>query len=395
MSPTAPAHLPFEQDHPLRPARLLRDLQARGPIHAIRTALGHPAWLVTGYEEVRRLLDDDRLGRSHREPESASRTGESALFGGPLGDFDTEQADHRRMRALLQPHFSPRRMRALRGRVETLTTGLLDELAATGPPADLHAALALPLPIAVICELLGVPYDDRAQFRAWTQAAGDLTDRARSEQGLAELFTYGRKLMARKRAEGDPDADVISRLAATPGVSDDEAAAMGMFLLFAGHETTVAAIDEGALWLLANPQQWQALMEDPSRIDAAVEEILRAPGQGGGGIPRYARADLEIAGVPVRAGDLVLLDTGAANHDAAVFTDPDRFDIDRPAVPHLSFGHGARYCIGAPLARIELRVAFSRLIARFPTLTLECAPEELTFNANVLTGGLTALPVSW
>nr|BFE80597.1 hypothetical protein GCM10020093_031980 [Planobispora longispora] len=180
---------------------------------------------------------------------------------------------------------SPRRMRALRGRVETLTTGLLDELAATGPPADLHAALALPLPIAVICELLGVPYDDRAQFRAWTQAAGDLTDRARSEQGLAELFTYGRKLMARKRAEGDPDADVISRLAATPGVSDDEAAAMGMFLLFAGHETTVAAIDEGALWLLANPQQWQALMEDPSRIDAAVEEILRAPGQGGGGIP--------------------------------------------------------------------------------------------------------------
>ncbi|MEU0564911.1 cytochrome P450 [Nonomuraea sp. NPDC005983] len=126
-----------------------------------------------------------------------------------------------------------------------------------------------------------------------------------------------------------------------------------------------------------------------------MEEILRAPGLGGGGVPRYARTDLEIAGAHVRTGDLVLLDNGAANHDAAVFTDPDSFDIDRPAVPHLSFGHGAHYCIGAPLARIELQVVFSQLAARFPTLKLGCAPEELSFNAHVLTGGLTALPVTW
>uniref|UniRef100_UPI003F497427 cytochrome P450 n=1 Tax=Nonomuraea bangladeshensis TaxID=404385 RepID=UPI003F497427 len=391
----APVQLPYEQPDPMRPAPLLRELQTRTPIHAIRTAVGDPGWQVTAYEQVRALLDDDRLGRAHREPDKASRTGESAMFGGPLGDFDTEQADHRRMRSLLQPHFSPKRMRALRARVETLTAGLLDDLAAAGPPADLHAALALPLPIAVICALLGVPYADRAQFRAWTQAAGDVTDRARSEQGLTELFLYGQQLVARKRAEADADADVISRLAATEGVSDDEAAAMGMFLLFAGHETTVAAIDEGALWLLAHPGQWQALVEDPSRVDAAVEEILRAPGLGGGGIPRYAREDLEIAGVQVGAGDLVLLDTGAANHDAAVFADPDRFDLGRPAVPHLSFGHGARYCIGAPLARIELQVVFSQLAARFPALKLGCAPGELSFNAHTLTGGLTALPVTW
>ncbi|MET7338773.1 cytochrome P450 [Nonomuraea sp. NPDC005650] len=390
-----PVQLPFEQTGPMQPALLLRRLQARGPIHAIRTAVGDPAWLVTGYEQVRRLLDDDRLGRAHREPERASRTGESALFGGPLGDFDTEQADHRRMRTLLQPHFSPKRMRALRGRVETLTTTLLDELASAGPPADLHAALALPLPIAVICELLGVPYDDRTQFRAWTQAAADITDRGRSEQGLAELFTYGQQLVARKRAEGDPDADVISRLAATEGVSDDEAAAMGMSLLFAGHETTVTMIGMGALWVLATPGQWQALVDDSGRIDAVVEEVLRAPGLGGGGIPRYARTDLEIFGTQVREGDLVLLDTGAANHDAAVFGDPDRFDLDRPTVPHLTFGHGARYCIGAPLARIELQMVFAQLAARFPTLKLACSVEELTFNPNVLTGGLTALPVTW
>ncbi|MFE3450326.1 cytochrome P450 [Nonomuraea sp. NPDC059194] len=387
------AQLPFDQPGLLQPPPLLRALQADGPIHRIRTAVGDEGWLVTGYDLVRHLLDDDRLGRSHPEPDKAARTGDSAMFGGPLGDYESEQADHRRMRSLLQPHFSPKRMRALRGRVETLTSALLDELAAAGPPADLNAALALPLPIAVICELLGVPYGDRGRFRAWTQAAADVTDRARSEHGLAELFAYGQELVARKRAE--PGDDVITRLADTEGVSDDEAAMMGMALLFAGHETTVTAIGMGALWLLTNPDQWQAIVADPSLIDPTVEEILRAPGQGGGGIPRYAHADLDIEGVHVRAGELVLLDTGAANHDATVFEDPDRFDSSRQAVPHLTFGHGARYCIGAPLARIELQVVFSQLTTRFPTLRLAVEVEELTVNQHVLTGGLAALPVRW
>jgi pentalenolactone synthase len=395
---TTAFQLPFERPGPLEPAPILRRLQEQGPIHPIRTAVGDPAWLVTGYDQVQALLDDNRLGRAHRTPETASRTGKSALFGGPQGDFDTEQADHRRMRALLQPHFSAGRMRALRPRVEALTSALLDELAAQEPPADLHAALAVPLPIAVICELLGVPYDDRAQFRTWTQAAADVTDQARSEQGLAELFGYGQRLVARKRREGrinDGETDVISRLAMTEGVSDDEAAMMGMFLLFAGHETTVVAIGMGVLWLLAHPDQWQALVADPSRIDVAVEEILRAPGLGGGGIPRYARTGMDVAGVPVQEGDLVLLDTGAANHDAAAFTDPYRFDIARRETGHLTFGRGARYCIGAPLARLELNVVFSQLVARFPTLSLVVGVEELMFNPQVLTGGLTALPVSW
>jgi pentalenolactone synthase len=137
------------------------------------------------------------------------------------------------------------------------------------------------------------------------------------------------------------------------------------------------------------------LVADPTRINAAVEEILRAPRLGGGGIPRYARTDLEVDGVHVRAGELVLLDTGAANHDAATFPDPDRFDIAREAAGHLTFGHGSRYCIGAPLARIELQVAFSQIAARFPTLRLDVPVHELRFNPHVLTGGLTALPVAW
>src|SRR5262249_987239 len=217
--------------------------------------------------------------------------------------------------------------------------------------------------------------------------------RARSERGLADLFSYGRQLVAHWREH--PGDDVISRLCATCGVGDDEIAMLSMFLLFAGHETTLVAIGMGALMLLTNPQHWQALRADPRLIPAAVEEMLRAPGTSGGGIPRYARADLQISGVQVRAGDLVLLDNGAANHDAKAFPDPDRFDITRHAASHLTFGHGPRYCIGAPLARIELQAAFSQLIPRFPGMRLAVPVEELTLNTGMLTGGLARLPVTW
>jgi cytochrome P450 len=210
---------------------------------------------------------------------------------------------------------------------------------------------------------------------------------------LAELFGYGQKLVARNRH--DPGDDVISQLCATEGVSNDEAAVLSMALLFAGHETTVVQIGLGALVLLTNLDQWQALVDNSGLIGKAVEEMLRAPGKGSGGIPRYARIDLEVDGVLIRAGDLVLLDNGAANHDPMVFADPDRVDITRSAAAHLTFGHGARYCIGAPLARIELQVVFARLAARFPTLRLAVGVEELTMRRDVLTGGLVELPVRW
>ncbi|WP_184582635.1 cytochrome P450 [Lipingzhangella halophila] len=388
-----PVHLPFELTHPLQPAPVESELRARGPIHPVRTAVGDAAWLVTGYKEVRELLDDDRLGRSHPDPANASRTGESAVFGGPMGNFDTERIDNSRMRGLLRPHFTRGRMRALIPHVEELTRDLLDRLDQRTPPADLVEALALPLPIAVICALLGVPYEDRERFRAWSQAAADKHDRARSEQGLAELFEYGRELVARKSRE--PGDDVLSRLAGTDGVSADEAAMMGMFLLFAGHETTVVAIGFGVLMLLAEPEQWRAVHADPGLLDSVVEETLRARVGNGDGIPRYARSDLEVAGVPVRAGDLVLLDIRAANHDESVFANSADFDVTRQPADHLSFGHGARYCIGAPLARIELRAVLAQLIPRFPDMRLATRVEELTINRSALTGGLTSLPVTW
>ena len=191
--------LPFAQPHPLRAGAELLALRATGPIHKVLTPVGDEAWLVTGYAEVRALMDDERLGRSHRSPQTAPRSRASALFGGPIGEFESEPQGHRRMRDLLQPLFSPRRLRALQVRVEALTAGLLDQLADTAQPADLHAVVAHPLPVLVICELLGVPYGDRDRFRVWVDAAAFADDIAESGAGMAALVDYGVGLVAEKR----------------------------------------------------------------------------------------------------------------------------------------------------------------------------------------------------
>ncbi|WP_436773916.1 cytochrome P450 [Yinghuangia sp. YIM S09857] len=397
------AQLPFHAPEPLHTPPELRELRDSGVIHKVRTRVGDDAWLVTGYEEVRALLDDRRLGRSHPDPERAPRFGESALLGTPVGNHETEQADHAHMRRILQPLFSPRRMRALRPRIARLTADLLDDMEKSGSPADLNAALALPLPILVICELLGVPYADRDRFRAWSVAVGDVADAARSTDGLMQLYAYGRELVDHKRHS--PGDDIISDLCATDGLGDAEIASLSMMLLFAGHETTVVQIGYGALCMLGTPGEWPALVADPSRVDAAVEEIMRAPIAGTGGMPRWAATDLEIAGVTVHAGELVLLDTFTANHDPAVFPDPERFDperfdarrcgADRAPAQHLGFGYGARYCVGAPLARIELTEVFGQLAARFPHLRLAVPTSEIRFTRDQLTTAIVELPVAW
>ncbi|GAB3879283.1 cytochrome P450 [Kibdelosporangium lantanae] len=357
------------------------------------TPKGDPVWVANGHAEVRDLLQDERLGRSHRTPETAARLGESALFGGPQGDFDTELVDHARMRALLQPHFSAKHMRALGPRVAALTTELLDGFT---PPTDLVAGLAVPLPILVICELLGVPYAERDQFRAWSEDAGNTVDRQRSEQGMAALFGYGYELVARKRAE--PADDVISRLAATDGVTDDEVATLAMALLFAGHETTVAQIGVAALQLLSDPDRWAKLCADPGLVPNAVEESLRTPVRENpeiSGLIRYARTDMHTDTADVPAGGLVVLDVAKANLDPAVFPHADRFDVTRSTNPHLSFGHGIRYCLGAPLARVELREVFTQLVTRFPGMRLAVPAEEVRQKSEQLTAGLVELPVTW
>ncbi|AUS81029.1 cytochrome P450 [Actinoalloteichus sp. AHMU CJ021] len=387
----APVQLSFEQRCPLHVAPGLRELQATGPIHRIRTAVGDDAWLVTGYTEVRALLDDPRVGRSHPDPARAARSGDAALQGGPMGEFASEDSDHARLRTLIQPHLSPARLRPFTPRVEALVEECLDRLAAAGPgPVDFARLVAAWLPTAVICALIGVPDADRDRFRGHARAMADLRDAERSRRGMAELFEYCRRLVAVKRRT--PGEDVVSRLLARDGVTDEDAARACVLLLFGG-EAAVMAIGIGAVLLLTDAGQREELRARPDRMPGAVEEMLRGMDKGGDGVSRYARADLRVGEVVVRAGDLLLLDTGAANHDVSVYAAPDRFDVGRRDAPHLSFGHGSRYCAGAPLARVELRVLFTRLLARFPGMRLAVDPARLRVERDVVAGGLAELPV--
>ncbi|WP_306205400.1 cytochrome P450 [Actinoplanes sp. RD1] len=387
----AVAQLPFEQAHLLEVAPLLRTLQSEGAVHRVRTPEGVEAWLVTGYAEVRQLLDDPRLSRSNPNPGAVKDSG-SAFLDNLLGDLAT---DHARLRSLLEPHFAPELMAKVRSSVEELTEELLDELAGKTPPVDLRVELALSLPILVMCEWLGVPPEDKNKFSVWTQDAASVGDPARSQQGMGQLFAYCRQLVAQKREA--PADDVISRLCAAEGLTDMEIVALTALLLFGGYETTVARIGTGVLLLLTNRDQWQAVLDDPGVIAGAVEELLRLsiPNPHNGGMPRFALTDFEVGGVTIRAGDLVLLNIVAANHDELAFPDADRVDVHRRDGGSLTFGHGAHYCVGAPLARMVLQASLVRLVKRFPEMRLAVDVQELGLRHDTLVGGLIALPVTW
>lgn len=389
--------LPFERDGDVLgvPERF-RELQREAPVSRVRTLTGDPAWLVSGYGALRELYGNRALGRSHRTPEDAPTTSASAVQGGPQGGFDTEQQRHRRMRKLLTPAFSPRRMERLRARIGSRVDEVLDGMRT--PPVDLHEELSAPLPVMVICELLGAPFTDHDRLRAWSQAMADLTDGEASAAARAEFEAYTAELMQRKRRE--PADDVISDLVhagESTALPADEVARLATGLLFAGHETTMTRIDLGTLLLLRNPEQRAKLLADPALLEGAVEEILRmtVTPTPTGGVARWAAHDITVGELTIKAGEAVLLANGAANRDTGVFDDPDAFDITRSSNPHLSFGHGAHFCIGANLARIELQAVFGRLFQRFPGLRLAVSEDELLVNRDKLTGGLAALPVTW
>ncbi|MEW9554180.1 cytochrome P450 [Nonomuraea sp. NPDC050783] len=385
--------IPFARKDPLDMPAAYRELRAEEGIARVRTRTGDEFWLVSGYEDARALFNDPRLGRSHPEPDRAARLSGSALLGGPQGEPATERADHERMRRLFMPAFSARRMKALAGHVGSLVDERLDRLAGLAPPADLHAELSFPLPVLVICQLLGVPYEDREYFSGVSARMGGMLDHEDSEAARDEMAAYTAALIERKRRE--PAEDVLSDLA---GQLDDDGAIARLAggLLFAGHETTVNRIDFGVLLLLAHPDQLDLLKADPGLAPGAVEEILRMAAPSLHGLPRYAHEDIGIGGVTIRKGEAVVLMPGAANRDERVYPDPDAFDIRRPLTdPHLSFGYGPRFCIGASLARVELVAVFSRLFQRFPGLRLAVPVTDLPRNAGRITEGFAELPVTW
>ncbi|MFE0802400.1 cytochrome P450 [Streptomyces sp. NPDC058812] len=389
--------LPFARPDGLSIPPRVHELRKDGPLHRVLTPAGDEAWFAVGHDVVKQLFADKRLGRAHPNPEEAARVSDSAWLGGPAGNYETEETDHTRMRDLLQPYFSPRRMRTLRPRIEVLVDDLLDEMEDVGQPANLHELVAFPLPALVICEMLGVPAEDRSLIREWSDGISDMADQRRSSASLAALYDYMSRLTGKKRESGDPGDDLIAVLCAAEGgtLDDDYITYLAMMTVFAGHETTVTSIDLGVLLLLTNPAQHQALLDDIDLVPSAVDEILRASAHAEAWALRYAREDIDIAGMTIRAGDCVLLERPGADRDESAHVRPDEFDVRRSPNPHLAFGYGPRYCMGAPLARLELEVLFSRLVPRFPRLRPAVPVEEMTIRRGLLTAGFHEVPVNW
>jgi cytochrome P450 len=400
MTAAAP-RLPFDRPDVLEIAPLFEVLRRQGPVVAVTTPAGDPAWLVTGFDQVRSVFTDPRFGRSHPAPEEASLLSDAAFLSRPQGDHDTEHTEHARLRRLLVPAFSANRIRRLAGHVQELADGCFDDMERARREhgvVDLHEHLSFPLPVLVICELLGVPYDDRETFRVLSDRIGRMDIGAASDAALEEFAEYMSRLAARKRREPGQDvvSDMVRAQAEDPAFGDDDLARLAAGLLFAGHETTSNRIDLGVLYLLTDLARRDELAADPEgRVHGVVEEILRLSAPGGLGVLRYARDDVELGGVTIARGDAVILSIAAANRDETVFPEPSAFDPGRKPNSHVSFAYGGWFCIGASLARTELRVVFGSLFRRFPGLRLAVGVDELRIRANRVTGGVDRVPVLW
>uniref|UniRef100_A0AAU3GPI7 Cytochrome P450 n=1 Tax=Streptomyces sp. NBC_01401 TaxID=2903854 RepID=A0AAU3GPI7_9ACTN len=372
-------------------------LRARGPVHRVRIPEGAEAWLVVGYEAGRALLADQRLSKNWQNASPSLGIGKVSAGTNMLG---SDAPTHTRLRKLVAREFTPRRMEQLAPRIQEMTDGLLDSMTA-GPArsADLVKALSFPLPMAVICELLGVPSLDRQAFREWSNIAVSSLDAEARGRASAAMTDYLAGLIARKRAA--PGDDLMSALIHTSDddgdqLSPDELSGMAWLLLVAGHETTVNLISNGVLSLLTHPGQLDLLRADFGLIDNAVEETLRYEGPVETPTYRFTTEPIEVSGSVIPGGgELVLVAMADCDRDPARFPDGDRFDITRDARGHVAFGHGIHYCLGAPLARIEARIALRSLLERCPDLRLDTDPADLSWRTGMLIRGPESLPVAW
>ncbi|XMN05565.1 cytochrome P450 family protein [Streptomyces griseobrunneus] len=372
-------------------------LRARGPVHRVRIPEGTHAWLVVGYEAGRTLLADQRLSKQWAKASPA--LGVTKVSAG-TSMLSSDTPDHTRLRKLVAREFTPRRMEQLTPRVQEMTDELLDRmLAAPDRRADLVESLSYPLPMNVICELLGVPFLDRTAFREWSNQAVSSVDASKRDSSTRAMAAYLTGLLQDKRAR--PGEDLMSALIHTADedgdrLSADELMGMAWLLLVAGHETTVNLITNGVHNLLTHPDQLAALRADFGLMGNAVEEILRFEGPVETPTYRFTTEPVDIGGTVIPGGgELVLVAMSDANRDPARYPDASRFDITRDARGHIAFGHGIHYCLGAPLARIEARVAIRSLLERCPELRLTADPATLDWRTGILMRGPLSLPVGW
>jgi cytochrome P450 len=380
------------------PHPALAAMRESAPVHRIDMRMGLPVWMVTRYDDVLAALSDPRLSNDPHHAGALSEVLRGDLLSRSM--LGTDPPEHTRLRRLVSKAFTARRVEGLRPRIQEITDALLDRITARGS-AELVGEFALPLPITVIGELLGVPAADRERFRIWTDEMLDRpfdvgTDLARVTAAREQMHGYLAELVAAKRAH--PADDLITDLVAATDEGErldaQELLAMIFLLLIAGYVTTVSLIGTGTRALLRQPDQLDRLRTDPSLVPQAVEELLRFDGPVNPGLTRYALEDLEIGGVPIPRGDMVLLAIAAADRDPHRFPDPDRLDVG--ADPgHLAFGHGLHYCLGAPLARLEGQVAFTALLSRLPDITLAAREDQLRWSSGGVLRGLRELPITF
>ena len=374
-------------------------LRARHPVAQVIMPGGTPAWLVTGYAEGRAALTDPRLVKLPK----GWRPDQDSLFAAlDLHMLNSDPPDHERLRTLVSKAFTARRVERLRPRITAITAALLDDMS-TQQEVDLLAAFAFPLPVTVICELLGVPVADRDQFRAWSATiVSETVSPVVFQAHATAMIGYFRDLLAARRAE--PADDLLSALISarddtardsTGRLSENELLSMAWLLLVAGHETTVNLIGSGVLALLLHPGELARLRAEPALLAGAVEELLRYVSPVNNATFRFAGEPVNLGGVCIGPGEVVLVALSGANRDPSRYPDPDpeRLDVGRDSAGHLAFGHGIHYCLGAPLARLEAQIAFGALLERFGSMTLAVPPAELRWRPSSLIHGLESLPV--
>lgn len=397
MTTAQPRNYPFEADR-LNVDPMYARLRREEPLSRVQLPYGEPAWLATRYEDVRTVLGDRRFSRAAAVGRDQPRS--RPYPAGPGALISLDPPEHSRLRRLVGQAFTMKRVERLRPSVEQFANGLVDAMTANGSPAELVQDFGLPLPIAVMCDLLGVPFEDRAEFRQWADAFLSTTkftvEQVRESRERLRDYVSG-MIAQRREAPGD---DLMSAMVAARDsedrLSEEELLTMTETILVAGHETTASQIPNFVYVLLTNPDQLAALRADLGLIPQAVEELLRyVPVGAASSQPRYALEDVELGGVTVRAGEPVVVVPLSANRDGSAFTDPDDLDLSRKEAPHLAFGHGPHHCLGSPLARMELQVGVHTLLTRLPGLRLAVREDEVVWKSGVSTRGPERLPITW
>ncbi|MFI9385076.1 cytochrome P450 [Kutzneria sp. NPDC052558] len=391
------APLPIERPTPFDPPREYRRLREDQPVSRLAMPDGSLGWLVTSYEHVRFVMADPRFSsRPENITDPMRVVAPEERFEVPKGLFiSMDPPDHGRYRKLLTGQFTVRRMRALEPRIHQMVVDHLDAMQAAGDSADLVSAFALPIPSLVICELLGVPYEEREEFqhRSHQLLRVDLPI-AQIREAAEGIRDFMGRLVASKRVE--PGDDMLSGLfAADPTLTEDEIAEMGLLLLIAGHETTANMLGLGTFLLLQNPDQLAKLRAEPALLPGAVEELLRYLSVVQFGTRRGVLADVEVGGQQFRKGETVICSLAAANRDPARFDNPEILDVTRTHSTHVAFGHGIHQCLGQQLSRVEMQIAFRELFDRFPNLRLAAEPGEVKLRTMSAVYGADYLPVAW